>query len=238
MPAQAFNKFCSEVKRATEAVDVWNSVVDAFHSVNVESVHYYFIANPADEVTKPFWFSTNRDFERLAEITNQHPYRSNPMITQSQKAGRAVPWREINNTQLTKAERRFLANRKAAGLEEVGITIPVYGPYGRVGFFSIASDPSETGYSDSDQGLLLALIHIAHRRICELIPPPSSSEVQLSNREHEAMTHMSRGCSNRDISEKMGVSVATVNTFTRRAFSKLNAADRVSAVSRFLLSSF
>jgi DNA-binding CsgD family transcriptional regulator len=61
-----------------------------------------------------------------------------------------------------------------------------------------------------------------------------SDEARLSRREHEALTYLMRGLSNREIAASLGISTNTVNKHVQQIFSKLSVRNRVEAVTRAL----
>jgi DNA-binding NarL/FixJ family response regulator len=59
-----------------------------------------------------------------------------------------------------------------------------------------------------------------------------SDTVKLSKREREALVDLARGLSNREIAERMGISINTVNKHVQQIFTKLNVRNRVQAVTK------
>jgi RNA polymerase sigma factor (sigma-70 family) len=62
----------------------------------------------------------------------------------------------------------------------------------------------------------------------------SSSEAEnLSPREREVLDLLAQGLLYKEISEKLGVSLPTVNTYIRRIYEKLQVRSRAQAVARY-----
>ena len=59
-----------------------------------------------------------------------------------------------------------------------------------------------------------------------------SDTVKLSKREREALVDLARGLSNREIAERIGISINTVNKHVQQIFTKLNVRNRVQAVTK------
>jgi DNA-binding NarL/FixJ family response regulator len=62
--------------------------------------------------------------------------------------------------------------------------------------------------------------------------PSVSDTVKLSKREREALVDLARGLSNREIAERMGISINTVNKHVQQIFAKLNVRNRVQAATK------
>lgn len=55
------------------------------------------------------------------------------------------------------------------------------------------------------------------------------SDIDLSRRENEVLTWIARGKSSADVATILGISISSVDTYTRRIFEKMGVNDRVSA---------
>ena len=77
---------------------------------------------------------------------------------------------------------------------------------------------------------LVGLAQSCHRRICAIIYRSDEPEPPLSERESEVLYWISRGKSNSDMAVILDISKATVDSYIRRLFKKLQVNDRVSAV--------
>ena len=58
---------------------------------------------------------------------------------------------------------------------------------------------------------------------------------KLSRREHEALTYLIQGLSNREIAASLGISTNTVNKHVHQIFAKLGVRNRVEATTRALI---
>lgn len=66
-------------------------------------------------------------------------------------------------------------------------------------------------------------------------PAPASAEEQnLSRREQEVLELLSQGCSNKEIADKLSISVETVTWHLRHIYSKLHVRSRTQAALKFL----
>lgn len=62
--------------------------------------------------------------------------------------------------------------------------------------------------------------------------PVNGNHRQLSTREREIVELASRGHTDKEIADQLGIGVASVNTYWRRVFKKVKAQSRVAAFAR------
>jgi DNA-binding NarL/FixJ family response regulator len=62
---------------------------------------------------------------------------------------------------------------------------------------------------------------------------PTDQSAKLSGREREVLELLARGSLYKEISESLGISVATVNTYIRRIYEKLHVRSRAQAVAKY-----
>lgn len=130
----------------------------------------------------------------------------------------------------SREEMRHREKIVAAGLKEA-LAFPLYGPQGRDAVAFAAEARSPALYGEVEWGQLHMVAQMAHLRI--LAVSPDKDEVHsLSGREVEILRWVAQGKSNSVISEILGISVTTVDTYLRRVFEKLGVADRTSAAVR------
>lgn len=118
------------------------------------------------------------------------------------------------------------------GANELGVfdqyMIPVYGPFKINGVISFGFPKV---INPNDQVTAQKLIKIAVSHHYEMVQHfgEKRSDVDLSHRENEVLTWIARGKSTSDIATILGISVSSVDTYTRRIFEKMGVHDRVSA---------
>ncbi|HVM46782.1 MAG TPA: response regulator transcription factor, partial [Candidatus Acidoferrum sp.] len=64
--------------------------------------------------------------------------------------------------------------------------------------------------------------------------PATSDEHNLSRREQEILELLAQGCSNKEIADKLSISVETVTWHLRHIYGKLHVRSRTQAALRFL----
>src|ERR1700744_3136210 len=74
------------------------------------------------------------------------------------------------------------------------------------------------------------------RKVVQYFQPKQSSDEtkNLSNREYEILSHLSKGDSYKEIGEKLSISSLTVRTHIRNVYEKLHVHSRTEAVLKFL----
>ena len=74
------------------------------------------------------------------------------------------------------------------------------------------------------------------RKVVESFRRPSSATSEcaaLSEREQEILSQLSKGFSNKEIADRMSISISTVRTHLRHIYEKLHVRCRVEAAMRF-----
>ncbi len=64
--------------------------------------------------------------------------------------------------------------------------------------------------------------------------PPASEDQALSRREQEVLELLAQGCSNKEIADKLCISIETVTWHLRHIYNKLHVHSRTQAALRFL----
>ena len=68
----------------------------------------------------------------------------------------------------------------------------------------------------------------------EPVPPAAAAEQNLSRREREALELLTQGCSNKEIADKLSISIETVTWHLRHIYSKLHVRSRTQAALKFI----
>lgn len=106
--------------------------------------------------------------------------------------------------------------------------IPVYGPFNINGVISFGF-PNIIDPSDHNTSRELIAIALSHHYAMVQHFGERRSDIDLSKRENEVLTWIARGKSSIDIASILGITVSSVDTYTRRIFAKMGVNDRVSA---------
>jgi DNA-binding CsgD family transcriptional regulator len=156
-----------------------------------------------------------------------------PTLIVASKSIAPVDWKRLRE------ESSFKTIFNAAhdfGIAEQGMTIPVRGPYGEVGLFSVTRNCSDREWDmlkpDILGGLQNAAVHLhdnvmrSHAMTGELMQP------SLSAREVEILQWVAAGKSQQDVADILSISNRTVEVHLRSSRSKLGALTTPQAVGR------
>lgn len=128
---------------------------------------------------------------------------------------------------------RFAQEAQANGVMD-GIGVPLFGPGGRDAYSSFDLIRPLT---DEDRPLIRQFREIAqaaHLRISHLVLAELNGSSALSMRETEVLSWLVAGKSRADIGTILHLSTATIDTYQRRIFAKLDVNDRLHAALRGL----
>ncbi|MGE4410963.1 MAG: autoinducer binding domain-containing protein [Sphingobium sp.] len=128
-------------------------------------------------------------------------------------------------------QQHFLERMRAVGLGD-GYNLPVFGPHGRSGNIAVGNVKNETVLDEAPVDEMHLMAQAAHMRLCQLLPDRPPLEKPLSARELEILGWVARGKSNSVIADILSLSGATVDTYLRRIYDKLDVSDRTSAAVR------
>lgn len=117
-----------------------------------------------------------------------------------------------------------------AGLNEV-LALPLYGPLGQEAIVFLSEPEDPAAYAEDHWAALHMIGQIAHLRSFVVLGQEAigGQSYDLSMRELEILRWVAQGKSNSVISDILGISGGTVDTYLRRLFDKLDVADRTSA---------
>jgi DNA-binding CsgD family transcriptional regulator len=123
----------------------------------------------------------------------------------------------------------FVSRLKGSGHFET-MAIPVYGPFD---FDTYATITMWRPFAPEDELLVyrvIGLIEASNRRIAHLLESSAAKQIDLSEREAQVLNWMGRSKSSGDIATILNIGPATVDTYVRRLYAKLDVNDRISAV--------
>lgn len=188
-----------------------------------ESVHLPAHSPPAVAVNYPQEWR-DRYFERNYQ-------KIDPVVRRASTFPGPFVWDQLaDRCQLQSGEQLVLAESREAGLKH-GISVPLFGPSGRVSVVSFASkfDDADPIYRMSHLNTLAWQFHISFAEIakpCE----ESTTKIELSKREREVLRWTAEGKSSWDIGMILKISDNTVNFHIKNAMRKLGTTSRTVAV--------
>lgn len=145
--------------------------------------------------------------------------------------GRALRWLEMwDQIEPDESQSAFFNHMQEVALGD-GLTFPVFGPSGRNGSIAVGRMVDDTVLSRAPVDDMHIFAQAAHMRLCQLLPDKPLNK-PLSARELEILDWVARGKSNSVIADILDLSGATVDTYLRRIYDKLDVSDRTSAAVR------
>ncbi|MFN3911574.1 autoinducer binding domain-containing protein [Hyphomonas sp.] len=138
-------------------------------------------------------------------------------------------WSQIESLiRVDSNERAYLERARKANLGD-GLSIPVFGPNGRNGYYGAGFGDDPPHWNEPLITEIHATCQFAHLRFCDLILQALPESVTLSERERQILGKLVRGQSNQMIATELSISANTVDTYVRRCFDKLGVNDRMTA---------
>lgn len=158
-----------------------------------------------------------------------------PVVRQGLKDLLPYRWGEGNYVTNLKGAQRTLFDEAADFGVCKGYTVPIHGPQGDMGLFTVATDEGDETFDTltREQGHLLHLAGFyVHDRIRTLAydNEPEPVKVKLTQREKECLLWSSTGRTAWEISNILGISETTVIYYIENAKKKLGARTKVHAI--------
>lgn len=220
---------------ATDDNDTIKSVIDdgirQLREIGVMSGGYFLTPafhSPLSEKTIVAAFGLEPNVKK--HLTDQRVLVDDPFPDYVMSAAQPMTWREILAAiDLTEAQQRFVDYLSAHDLIDA-LCVPLFGPNGCDSYSVFILDRTIT---ESDEPLIRRIVEIAHAmhiKVCTVAGREERETAPMSRRESEVLRWMAHGKSNADIATILGLAPATIDTFVRRIFAKLQVNDRISAV--------
>lgn len=224
----------------TRVLGIFRHLRDLMRRLNGVSVTYH-VAPPFTSLTSNIpvlVFSSKQGFS----LKNSSPvvlHVAGAVHDMVLSKGQSTTYTDI--VELVKGIDRSLLDRIQSGLDELGIRdelmIPCYGHHGINGCLCFSFPYPVADLHAKDRQFLEGTAHIAHQRLVSAyFARAMSRETALSTREFEIIGWIAKSKSSTDIATIMNISVATVETYIKRIFKKLNVNNRISAVIAVLAS--
>jgi DNA-binding CsgD family transcriptional regulator len=222
------------LQRITAQTTLWDTI-----SAGDQEARRAGVVSASFHVTRPQALQTGPDVfiaafgqpEEWMKAYRKYEFRRHdPIPDFIMRAGESMTFEEVlARITLTPDQAAFVGKLRATPLID-SVALPVYGPFD---FDSYASFCLGRPITPEDEMLtirLLAIAEVTNRRCAQLFQAEQAEKISFSPRETEVLNWMGRSKSTTDIATIMGVSTATIDTFVRRIFAKLEVNDRISAV--------
>lgn len=154
-----------------------------------------------------------------------------PVVLRAPSFDRPFLWETVNRgSEVSRSQRVVMHEARHAGLRD-GVAVPLHGARGNVCLMSFAADERHRHAAAARPTLdvLATQFRTAYRAVAckkgSQEPPP-----RISPRERECLQWVSRGKSSWDISMILSIEQSTVNFHIRNAMVRLDAPNRVAAV--------
>lgn len=174
-------------------------------------------------------FITNYPAEWHTRYVRQRYQSLDTVVAVGERARRPFQWGgQRYLATLDKPRQTFFGEAGSFGIVH-GYTIPVHGPDGDCGIFSI-SHPRQAEFGDALAAAILplhALAQAVHARCIEQLAMRGSAEPQaLTRRERECLAWTADGKTSGEIACILGRSIATVNFHLQSAIRKMDASNK------------
>ncbi|WP_417727329.1 autoinducer binding domain-containing protein [Roseovarius sp.] len=160
-------------------------------------------------------------------------HRIDPTIHVSRKAIAPVDWDRLERTPHFKT---VFAKASDFRMSERGLTIPVRGPYGDIGIFSVTRNCGDSQWLALRKhvigNLQMAAVHMHDNVMSSNLAMSALRLPSLSQREREILQWVAEGKSQQDIGDILAISHRTVEVHLRSVRSKLGALTTPQAIGR------
>ncbi len=190
----------------------------------------YAAASPVNG--KVFAFTTYPDRWKQ-HYMQQELHLADPTLHTASRSIAPVDWSRLERTESFNS---VFDQARDFGIPDVGLTIPIRGPYGETGLFSVTSSTTPEDWLKLRKRIIadlqLAAVYMHDRvmksdRLIDLLRYPA-----LSRREIEILQWVAAGKTQQDIGDILSISPRTVEVHLRSSREKLNALSTAQAVGR------
>lgn len=219
------------VKEGNSVYSELNGLADELMAKGVAAISYHITPPFYSQVSKrSSVFHAGYPPEIVSLYLDPDFMESDPIPDHVMSVGHVMTWAQvIADQKLTEKRRNFIKVSKDQGFID-GVAVPLFGPKSRNSYFSMNFGKAISSEDEAVVRPLIGLAQSCHRRICAIINQSADALPVLSEREGEVLYWISRGKSNADMATILAISEATIDTYIRRLFKKLDVHDRISAV--------
>jgi DNA-binding CsgD family transcriptional regulator len=229
------NAVIENVRTAETPSAILQCLWDGLKTLGVVSASYHFTPALSSQVGKFMVLDQFGHSAEWLELYNNPEFRAiDPIPDFVMRAAAPCTWKQI--LAMVEPSPEVATYEEACKTyniiteEKDGISLPLYGPMSRDAYFSASFGRNFTPADSVRIYEILAVAQFAHISIIQRQRRDFETEVSLSRRERDVLQWVAHGKSVTDIATILGVSSATVDTYLRRIYAKLQVNDKVSAV--------
>jgi DNA-binding CsgD family transcriptional regulator len=216
--------------------DILTHTHDVLFSFGAVRTSYHFTPPFGSQKGRNVYISSTNFPESWMELYRDPDFRQHDPVSDfiMERGEICIIEEAIAVQDLTDGQATFVEKLRSERLNH-GFGVPLYGPNGRNGYATVGFDRPLDIVHDAELALLVsASCNASFRRVSQLTLERVKEGISLSKREQDVLDAMCTGRSNRQIAEKIAISQATVDTYVRRLFVKLDVNDRTHAILKAL----
>lgn len=162
--------------------------------------------------------------------------RVDPVILGCSQQMHPADWKTLDWS--SKAARAFLQDALDHGVGNQGLSVPIRGPLGQYGLFTVnhrCSDDEWADFIETHRADLIVLSHILNTKVIALEGETKTQpRTPLSPRETESLTLLAIGYSRTQVAQTMQISEHTLRAYIESARLKLGASNTIHAIASAL----
>ncbi|MGD9810050.1 MAG: autoinducer binding domain-containing protein [Sphingobium sp.] len=223
----------TRICQAETPAELWRAVRSYFNNLGFKGLAYFLVSRGLVDTIRGFTLIHRGFSPSVADVyvtqgLGQYDPAPTVVITRGVPMRWSTIWEAIDPDE---NQRRYLTRIREAGIGD-GYSLPVYGPSGRNACIAVGRPAREEILDTAPVDEMHMIAQAAHMRLCQLLLDRPRIGKPLSARELEILDWVARGKSNSVIADILHLSGATVDTYLRRIYEKLEVSDRTSAAVR------
>lgn len=219
--------FLEQLQTARTLRDVQNLVVSLRDSLGVEHAIYHVAGDTGQE-----YGALTYDEEWVKQYISEKHMNVDPVVKHALRSTGPIDWRQLDWSPAP--ARRLLGEAVAAGVGKQGYTIPLRGVGGKMSLFSVSSFDNDglwSSFGDEHLHDLILAGHYIHQRAAQIMGEDRTRlSAELTPRERDVLTLLSRGSSRAQAAEYLRISQHTLRDYIDTARLKLDAQNTTHAV--------
>lgn len=228
---QVANELITKLQSVTDEQQIKEFL---FHLIDTLQLDYFLlgISFPLSIIKSDIFTIDNypQGWRKIYE--EQKLIQTDPVVNYCARNHSPIFWEQIDGEEIKMIRKALFAGSQS------GFTVPLHGPMGNVGMFSLSTSSDD---SASKEILLNALtvtqliIPALQDAIMRIRREQEKEKIELTTREIECLTWATEGKSAWEISKILGCSERTITFHLNNATVKLNCANRYQAIGKAIV---